>query len=114
MRRVLAVLGVVGMAFGVLAAPALSDDPPSSEGPPPHPHMLVIGLELDENEEPVSYRRCVDLAAGKPVPNNAHHAHVHRGQAGEALWSAGHAAVPGAPLTPWSNCDELVAYFFGE
>lgn len=108
MRRVLAaILLVLGM-LGALAAPALS------QGPPRHPHMLVIGLELDENGEPVSFRRCVDLAGGKALPLRVHHAHVHTGRAGEALRNAGHAVVPGAPLTPWRNCAELTAFFFGD
>jgi hypothetical protein len=37
-----------------------------------------------------------------------------RPRAGEALFEkAGHVVVPGAPLTPWSNCQELVADVFG-
>lgn len=105
-RTVMALLVVLGTSLGVLAAPALS------QGPPEHPHMLVVGLELDENENPVSFRRCVDLAAGKALPLKAHHAHVHTGRAGEALWNAGHAVVPAAPITPWANCAELIAEFF--
>ena len=107
MRRALvAVLLVLGMSLGVLAAPALA------QGPPRHPHMLVIGLELDENGNPVGFRRCVDLAGGRALPLRAHHAHVHTGRAGEALRNAGHAVVPGAPLTPWRNCADLIAEFF--
>lgn len=88
----------------------------------PHPHMLVLGLELDEFEEPVGFRRCVDLAAGRTLPLNAQHEHMHFGTAGLKLFTkAGHAVVPGAPFPepfddplPWSNCEELIAFFFAE
>ncbi|WP_166350622.1 hypothetical protein [Phytoactinopolyspora limicola] len=107
-KRVLALACGAGFLFSAVGlAPAQSE-------PPPHPHMLVLGLELDDYGNPVGFRKCVDLAAGKPVPLNAHHAHIHTGSAGEALFNkAGHAAVPGAPLTPWNNCAELIADFFG-
>jgi hypothetical protein len=98
-----------GMLAAMLASPARTQEPPL------HPHMLVLGLELDEAGEPVGFRRCIDLAAGQALPLTAHHAHIHTGAAGEALFTkAGHVAVPGAPLTPWSNCAELIAFFFPE
>lgn len=86
-----------------------------------HPHMLVIGLELDEFDEPVGFRKCVDLAAGEALPLNSMHQHMHFGTAGEMLFTkAGHAVVPAAPFpepfgeaVPWSNCEELIAFFFG-
>ncbi len=80
--------------------------------PPKHPHALVLGVVLDETGEvPVSVRKCVDLAGNRAVPLHAHHAGVHTGRAGEALWNAGNAVVPLAPLTPWANCAELLAAF---
>ena len=88
-----------------------------SEGPPPHSHLLVTGIELDETGEwPVSIKKCRPLANGQAVPTNAHHAHLHTGRAGEALWAAGNAAVPvlpGPEGTPWTNCEELIEFFFG-
>jgi hypothetical protein len=108
MKRVLGLIAAAGLAVGLQAAPAASQEIP------PHPHMLVLGLQLDETGEPVSFRRCVDLAAGRTLPLNAHHAHIHTGKAGQALFErAGHLAVPGAPVTPWSNCAELIDFFFG-
>ena len=81
-------------------------------GPPVHPHMLVLGLELDGDGEPVGFRKCVDLAAGQALPLNAHHAHAHTGRAGNALATrAGHFVVPGSPLTEWENCSDLMADF---
>jgi hypothetical protein len=84
--------------------------------------MLVLGLELDESGEPVGIRKCVDLAAGEALLLTAHHQHVHFGTAGEALFThAGNVVVPGAPFpepfeepVPWSNCEELIDFFFGE
>lgn len=86
-----------------------------------HPHMLVLGVEFDEFEEPVAFRKCVDLAANKRLPLHAHHQHMHFGTAGAKLFEAGNVVVPGAPFPapfddplPWSNCEELIAFFFGE
>lgn len=108
MKRILMLLVAAGVVVGLQAAPAASDEPPQ------HPHMLVLGLKFDEAGEPVEFRRCIDVAAGQTLPLNAHHAHIHTGAAGHALrTNAGHFTVPGAPLTPWNNCAELIADFFG-
>jgi hypothetical protein len=108
MKRI-AILGMAAaMLAGMLATPA------STQELPPHPHILLLGLEF-ENDEPVGFRKCVDLAAGRALPLNAHHEHLHFGTAGEALFTrAGHAVVPGAPLTPWRNCAEFIEFIFGE
>lgn len=104
-----AVLAVTLVVLGaMLVGPALS------EGPPPHGHLLVTGLELDAEEEPLGWKKCRALANGQPVPLNAHHAHLHTGRAGEAQWNAGNAVIPTAPLTPWTTCAELEEFFFGE
>ena len=80
---------------------------------PDHPHMLVQRPVVEMvNGVPTltGFRKCVDLAAGRTVPLHAHHAHIHTGTAGAALFeNARHAVVPGAPLTPWANCAELEA-----
>lgn len=96
--------------------------PASAQDFEPHPHMLVLGLELDESGEPIGFRKCVDLAANRELPLSAHHEHVHFGTAGLNLFEhAGAVVVPGAPFpapfadpVPWSNCEELIAFFFGE
>ena len=113
MKNGLKVVVALGFVFGLLAVPALSQEFPE------HPHLLVLGLELDEDGEPVGFRKCIDLAANQALPLNAQHQHVHFGTAGEALFErAGHAVVPAAPFpdpedpVPWSNCEELIDLFF--
>ncbi len=113
-RRQLAL--VIALGLLVVAAPAPAQDFEE------HPHMLVIGLEVDEFGEPIGFRKCVDLAANQALPLNAQHQHMHFGTAGEMLFTkASHAVVPAAPFpepffeaVPWSNCEELIDFFFGE
>lgn len=103
----------VAVAFAIIGCAAVLGMVLAQGGPPEHPHLLVIGVEFDGDGNPTSYRRCVELAAGQALPLNAHHEHVHVGTAGEKLGeNAGNFVVPAAPLTPWSNCEELVAIFF--
>lgn len=109
MRTALALVLTVGLLLGLSAVPV-------SAQLPPHPHVLVLGLEFDEQGEP-SIRKCVDLAANQALPLNAQHEHVHFGHAGEALFThAGHVVVPTAPFpgVPWTNCESLIAFFFGD
>ena len=108
MKRIFGLLAAGALLVGVLGASAAAQDEP-----PRHRHMFVLGVEFD-GEEPVGFRKCVDLAAGQALPLNAHHLHVHTGRAGEALFQAGHVVVPGAPLTPWNGCTELIDFFFGD
>jgi hypothetical protein len=77
---------------------------------PEHGHMLLLHIHY-ENGEPVSYGKCIDIAAGKKL-DRAHHTTIHLGRAGQALEQAGHAVVPTADMTPWANCAEF-AQFFG-
>jgi len=113
LKNVLKIAVALGFVFGLFAVPALSQEFPK------HPHMLVLGLELDEDGEPVGFRKCIDLAANQALPLNAQHQHVHFGTAGEALFErAGHTVVPAAPFpdpedpVPWSNFEELIDLFF--
>jgi hypothetical protein len=115
MTKALNVAVALVFLLGLLAVPALSQEFPE------HPHVLVLGVELDEQGEPVGFRKCIDLAANQALPLNAQHQHVHFGTAGEALFEkAGHVVVPAAPFpdpeepVPWSNCEELIAFFFGD
>jgi hypothetical protein len=106
-RTSAAVGGIATLLVAGLAGPA------QAEGhygpPPPHGHMLVLGVEY-RGGEPVGFRKCVDLAAGRPLRLNAHHAHSHTGAAGQALRNAGHLVIPTAPLTPLT-CELLRAMF---
>lgn len=110
MKRTLALVVMAGMVFAALGVgPALSD------GPPPHGHLFVTGIEFDDEGEPVGYKKCRLLANGQPVPNNAHHDHRHIGKAGEMQWEkAGNATVPLAPIAPWNDCEEFAAMVFAE
>ena len=110
MRRVLVLTCVLGLLTAAMVGVGLAHN----EGDPPeHPHMLVQRPEFGFVEGTfglLGWRKCVDLAAGQPVPLHAHHAHIHTGTAGDALGeNADHVAVPGAPLTPWANCAEVEA-----
>lgn len=108
MKRLSILLVAVAALLGLAVGPAVAQLPP-------HPHMLILGLELDETGEPVDFRKCIDLASGHPVPLNAHHSALHVGRGGEALFThAGHLVVPGAPVSPFANCEELIDFFFGE
>lgn len=113
MKRVIPFLLTVALGVWIAAAAATA-----GEHLPEHPHVLVIGLEFDEETEtPLSYKKCVDLAANRALPLNAQHQHVHFGTAGEALFvHAGHGVAPTAPFpgVPWANCEELIAFFFPE
>lgn len=111
MKRTIAGLSVGAVALSGLIAVGTAS---SQEGPPPHPHAHVTGVVIDENGDPVSYRKCKELANNQALPLNSHHEHIHTGRAGEAQWEAGNAVVPLAPLTPWANCEELIAFFFPE
>jgi hypothetical protein len=116
MRRLSLIVLVLGLL--ALAIPASAQEPEFEE----HPHMLILGLELDAAGEPIGFRKCVDLAANNALVLTAHHQNVHFGTAGEMLFTkAGNVVVPGAPFpapfeepVPWSNCEELIAFFFPE
>lgn len=110
-RAINFVLAAGALTAGLAAgAPALAAGPDGP--PPPHGHILVLGVEVDAAGEWADFRRCVDIADNQPLPLHAHHAHLHRGRAGDALRGAGNWPVPTAPLTPWSNCEEFIEMVF--
>ena len=75
---------------GALATPAMAS---ADEGPPPHGHIFVLGVEFGPTG--ITYRKCLELANGQALPLNAHHEHVHTGRAGEALRdNAGNFPIP--------------------
>lgn len=104
MKRFAALTGMVAllMGFGLV----LAED--HGGGPPVHGHFLLLGLEgavFDENgrlSDFDDFRKCVDLAGGRALRNNAHHNNIHTGNGGAALLRAGHVVIPTGPLTPLS------------
>ena len=79
---------------------------------PPHGHVMLLGAEIDGGK--LYFRRCVEFAAGKTLPNSAHHDSVHTGNAGGSPFApgalflnAGHIVAPLAPLTPWTGCESF-------
>ena len=107
MKRLL----VITLALGIFAALAVGL---TQEELPEHPHVMVIGVEFDEvTGAPLSYRQCVELAAGQALRLNSHHAHSHTGTAGYKLsTNASTFVIPLAPLTPWASCQEIIDTFF--
>ena len=104
-KRAITLVAALALMMGLFPGMASANG-----GPPPHGHMLILGLEF--GPEGVTYRKCVDLASNRALPLHAHHEHVHTGKAGEALFTrAGHAAVPTAPYSPFLNCAHLAELF---
>jgi len=111
LKKSLALLPVA-LLLGPLAGVASAHEGEEHGELPKHGHVLVLGITLDETGEPSGFRKCIDLAAGRHLPLTAHHATVHTGRAGEALWKAGHAVAPTAPLWPEvRNCADLERMF---
>jgi hypothetical protein len=105
-KRTITLLAVLVMLLGVTAVSASAH-----EQIPPHGHLFVLGLQLDETGEPVGYRKCVDLANNQALRLNAHHEHIHFGKAGDALRNAGHVVVPATPFGPFDDCAHLAQVF---
>ncbi len=105
----------LAMAVGLLATAAFGGVVLAGGGSwgrvPPHAHVPLNGVEI--GPDGVAYEKCVELAHGKVLRGSAHHDSVHTGVAGGspfvmgALWDAGHAVVPLAPLTPFQSCDGI-------
>lgn len=106
-------LTVLAASLGLAAASVTVAQAQEHEATPEHGHLLVTGITFDDTGEPVSFKKCRLIANGQAVPLHAHHATVHTGRAGEALWNAGNAVVPLAPLAPWTSCAEFEAMIFG-
>ena len=108
---IFAILGLIMLLVLVaVAIPVEADD-----HIPPHPHMLLQKVEIvfDENGPHLAgFKRCVDLASNQALPLNAHHEHIHTGTTGVSFYGdgeSGHVVFPGAPLTPFENCEQLLA-----
>jgi hypothetical protein len=116
MKRTWTIILAALLALGVLAPAASADE---GGEPPPHGHMLVQRLDVQEElveidgepwlEVTLTFRRCVDVAAGRYLPLQAHHDSIHTGSAGAALRdNAGHYVIP-TVISPWENCADLIA-----
>jgi hypothetical protein len=112
MRRVLPLLLAV-LIMGATAA-AVSAQGKDWGEVPPHGHVMLLGAEIHEGTH-LHFRQCVEFAAGKALPNRAHHDSVHTGAAGGspfapgALWNAGNIVAPLAPYGPpgWTGCESF-------
>ena len=104
MRRMALVVATAGLMWVGPSAPVHAD---GGSAVPPHGHMLVLGVEFGPTGP--TFRKCVDIAAGRALPLHAHHEHLHTGQAGEALRAAGNFAIPTSPLSSFANCAALEA-----
>ncbi len=91
MRKTAILVATASLALA--SAGAVQADEPSA--PPVHGHILVLGVETG-----VTFRKCVDIAAGQALPLHVHHGGLHAGTAGDALREAGNFPVPTAPLAP--------------
>jgi hypothetical protein len=111
MRRFLPLV-LVALIMGATAA-TVSAQGKDWGGIPPHGHVMLLGAEIDFEAGTLHFDRCVEFAAGRALPNRAHHDSVHTGRAGGspfvqgALWHAGHIVAPLAPLTPWTGCESF-------
>ena len=105
MKRTMTLLAALALMLGLFAGVASAD-----EELPEHGHMLLQGVQ--GTPEAFTYRKCVDLANNQALPLHVHHATLHTGTAGEALFAnAGHVAFPTAPLTPIRDCAHLAELF---
>ena len=111
MRRVLPLL-LGALLMGATAATAVAQGKDWGETAP-HGHVMLLGAEIDRGQ--LFFDRCVEFAAGRALPNSAHHASVHTGAAGGspfapgALFNAGHLVIPLAPYVPfdWHGCESF-------
>jgi hypothetical protein len=115
-RKTLIAIAALGlMTFG-FTGPAQADGD-GHEGPvPEHGHVLLLDVAVEWHEggpELAGFRKCIDLANGNSLRNNAHHENAHDGIAGNALFlKAGNAVVPTHPLWPGMNgCADLEIMF---
>ena len=108
-----AALAVALSASGAGAAPGDRSD---------HGHLLLLDVEVAPGSFPpipTSVRACIELAAGQPVPQTAHHDQLHVDfDGGDFTARTGHVVVPtfpyaapGRPAVPWSSCEDFMTFF---
>lgn len=97
MKRTGVVISAIVMLVA-LALPASGVGPEWPVGPgnpPPHGHLLVLASG-----------QCIELGANQVLPRNAHHSHLHVGQAGDAQERAGNTIYP---TLRYANCAAYAA-----
>jgi hypothetical protein len=115
MKRVATYVVAVALGLGLLAGTALAGGNEWPEGMDPHGHVMLIGAEIVDGF--VHFDRCVEFAAGKPLPGPAHHNSVHTGAAGGspfvqgALFHAGNWVIPLEPFGIGTGCESFTSPF---
>jgi hypothetical protein len=98
MRRLGTVAAAAAVTTGLLAAPAMADEPVPELVWREHGHVLLLGADVDLTEGPPQvngFERCVPLANGRQLKLSQHHEKLHMGRANEALITqAGHIIQP--------------------
>lgn len=93
-KRAITLAAATALAVGAMAGTASAHEVPDLSEP--HPHALVLGVEVEMTEEgPVlSFRKCVDLAAGRTLRTNNHHENLHKPGEFHGTKQAGHVVAP--------------------
>lgn len=98
MRRMMTVAAAAVVTTGLLAAPAMAEEPEPELVWREHSHVLLLGADVDLTDGPPqvnSFERCVPLANGRQLKLSQHHEKLHMGRANEALITrAGHIIQP--------------------
>ena len=115
MRKIVTVMAAAALALALAASSAVAGGHDWHEGTPPHPHVMLVGADVDEGI--LTFRNCVDFDVDEnagtgdsgALPTPAHHHSVHTGQTGKAggsplvggpLYQAGNWVIPMDPYLP--------------
>ncbi len=117
MRKLIALISSMLLLVALMALPSAAAEHEHDHDVPEHPHVLLLNFEFNPDDGSVDFDRCIDLAANRELPLNAHHHSVHVGTAGfgdpsVGLTRAGHAVVPMQPFpeSPFEDCEDVVAF----
>lgn len=120
MKRLTTLLAALALGLSLLGGTALAAEHDRGrsewpEGLPPHGHVMLIGVEVEDGN--AFFNRCVELAAGKALRGTAHHESVHTGVpggspfAGGVLFQAGNWVIPLEDLTEFKGCEDFTSPF---
>ena len=118
-KRACAIAAVTAATLAVGGATA-SAGGHGDHGVPEHGHIKLLHVQIDfgfdedgtlVQADLTGYARCIDHPAGRGNSWSAHHDSIHTGNAGEALFNAGHLVLPVVPLgPPWrTDCAGIAA-----